>query len=258
MSETNQHYTVVTTNAPYIPTDEARKNVGPSEINIFDDPYLQQLWLNLINEYKHVFKKISLTPKVRFIIPIYNAHKMVENEQENLFKMITELETNNDFLFNFFTKYFQKFEFKNIQLNHLLKNAVNIDRLGFGLRQQINYVNRQISPLNLFDTLLKIQEKSFVTELIPFQPPKDLIEKNKLFIRLQHTTTFERLTYKAYQILQKLIFEDFQLIEYFTLNQVEREKEQCKSFEEKPEYTLLCQKYGKADINYIIQQYLTT
>lgn len=57
MSETNQHYTVVTTNAPYIPTDEPRKNVGPSEINIFDDPYLQQLWLNLIIEYKHVFKK---------------------------------------------------------------------------------------------------------------------------------------------------------------------------------------------------------
>ena len=219
---------------------------------------MQQLWLKLMIEYKHIFKKISLTPRVRFIIPIYNAHKMVEKEQENLFNMITELETNNDFLFNFFTKYFQKFEFKNIQLNHLLKNAVNIDRLGFGLRQQINYVNRQISPFNLFDTLLKIQKESFMTELFPFQPPKDLIEKNKLFIRLQHTTTFEKLTYKAYQILQKLIFEDFQLIEYFTLNQVERETEHCKSFEEKSEYALLCQKYGKADIDYIIHQYLTT
>lgn len=144
---------------------------------------------------------------------------------------------------------------KSARLNNILKNALTISRLDFGLNQQIAYVKSQIRPYNLLDTIERINQETVQTDN-PLITPDELIKKTKLFIRLNRRTTCEKLTYKAYQILQKLIFEDFELIEHFTLNEIKREKEQYKSFEEKPEYTLLCQKYDKADIDYIINQYL--
>ena len=95
MSENPKHYKMISKDSIYIPTDDRYKEIRPYQITIFNDPYLQQLWLRLVVKYKHVFKKISLTPKVRFVIPIYDTHKMIEKEQENLFNIITELETDN-------------------------------------------------------------------------------------------------------------------------------------------------------------------
>lgn len=253
MSENPKHYKMISKDSIYIPTNDRYKEIWPYQITIFNDPYLQQLWLNLVVEYKHVFKKISLTPKVRFVIPIYNAHQMVEKEQENLFNIITELETDNRFLFNVFAKDFQEFKFKNIDLNLLLHNAVTISHLEFGLHNQMSYTKNQIKPENLFNTLQRIEEASAWAKE-QFLTPDDLIEKNNLLIRLQQLITDRRVTYKAYQILQQLFFEDFELFKKYITNS--NQNDENKSLFEKPEYPILCQKYGKTEIKYLTNQYL--
>lgn len=164
MSENPKHYKMISNDSIYITTNDRYKEIWPYQITIYNDPYLQQLWLSLVVEYKHVFKKISLTPKVRFVIPIYDAHKMIEKEQKNLFNIITKLETNNRFLFNFFAKDFKEFKFKNTDLNLLLHNAVTINHLEFGLHNQMSYTKNQIKPENLFDTLQQIEEESAWTK----------------------------------------------------------------------------------------------
>ena len=253
MSENPKHYKMISRDNIYITTNDRYKEIRPYQITIFNDPYLQQLYLNLVVEYKHVFKKISLTPKVRFIIPIYDTHKMVEKEQENLFNIITELETDNRFLFNFFAKDFQEFKFKNIDLNLLLHNAVTINHLEFGLHNQMSYTKKQIKPENLFDTLQRIEEESAWAKE-QFLTPDDLIKKNDLLIRLQHLIADKRVTYKAYQILQQLFFEDFELFKKFITNS--NQSDVSKSLFEKPEYPLICKKYGETEIKYLINQYL--
>lgn len=254
MSESPKHYKMIYDDSIYIPTDDRHKEIWPYLITIFNDPYLQQLWLSLMIKYKHIFKKISLTPKVRFIIPIYDAHKMVEKEQEKLFKIITELENDNQFLFNFFAQDFQKFEYKNADLNLLLNNAVTINYREFALQNQMSYTKRQIQPENLFDTLQRIKEES-AWEKEQFLTPDDLIEKNNLLMKLQQLITDRRVTYKAYQILQQLFFEDSELFKKFITNP--NQNNESWSLFEKPEYPLLCQKYGKTEIKYLIDQYLT-
>lgn len=254
MSENPKHYKMISNDSIYVTTDDRYKEIWPYQITIFNDLYLQQLWLSLVVEYKHVFKKISLTPKVRFVIPIYDAHKMIEKEQENLFNIITELETDNRFLFNFFAQDFQEFKFKNADLNLLLHNAVTINYLEFALHNQISYTKNQIKPENLFDTLQRIKEESSSAKE-QFLTPDDLIKKNNLLIKLQHLITDRRVTYKAYQILQQLFFEDFELFKKFITNP--NQNNESWSLFEKPEYPLLCQKYGKTEIKYLIDQYLT-
>ena len=254
MSENPKHYKMISNDSIYITTNDRYKEIRPYQITIFNNPYLQQLWLHLMIKYKHVFKRISLTPKVRFVIPIYNAHQMVEKEQENLFNIITELEQDNRFLFNFFAQDFQEFKFKNTDLNLLLHNAVKINHLEFGLHNQMSYTKNQIKPENLFDTLQRIEEESAWTKE-PFLTPDDLIKKNNLLIRLQQLITDRRVTYKAYQILQQLFFEDFELFKKFITNS--NQNDENKSLFEKPEYPLLCQKYGETEIKYLINQYLT-
>ena len=254
MSESPKHYKMISNDSIYIPTNDRYKEIWPYLITIFNDPYLQQLWLSLMIEYKHVFKKISLTPKVRFVIPIYDAHKMIEKEQENLFKIIAELENDNQFLFNFFAQDFQKFKFKNVDLDLLLHNAVTINHLEFALQNQMSYTKRQIQPENLFDTLQLIEEES-LWEKEQFLTPDDLIKKNNLLIKLQQLIADRQVTYKAYQILQQLFFEDFELFKKFITNP--NQNNESWSLFEKPEYPILCRKYGKAEIKYLIDQYLT-
>ena len=253
MSENPKHYKMIAKDSIYITTNDRYKEIWPYQIKIFNDPYLQQLWLNLVVEYKHVFKKISLTPKVRFVIPIYDAHKMIEKEQENLFKMITELEKDNCFLFNFFAQDFQEFKCKNTDLNLLLHNAVTISHLEFGLHNQISYTKNQIKPENLVDTLQRIEEEN-AREKEKFLTQNDLIKKNNLLMRLQELVNDRRVTYKAYQILQQLFFEDFELFKKFITNS--NQNDENKSLFEKPEYPLLCQKYGETEIKYLTNQYL--
>lgn len=253
MSENPKHYKMISNDSIYITTDDRYKEIWPYQITIFNDPYLQQLWLSLVVEYKHVFKKISLTPKVRFVIPIYDAHKMIEKEQENLFNIITELETDNRFLFNFFAQDFQEFKFKNADLKLLLHNAVTINYLEFALHNQMSYTKNQIKPENLFDTLQRIEEES-VWAKEQFLTPDDLIKKNDLLIRLQHLIADKRVTYKAYQILQQLFFEDFELFKKFISNS--NQNDVSKSLFEKPEYPFLCKKYDETEIKYLINQYL--
>lgn len=253
MSENPKHYKMISKDSIYIPTNDRYKEIWPYLITIYNDPYLQQLWLSLVVEYKHIFKKISLTPRVRFVIPIYDAHKMIEKEQENLFNIITELETDNRFLFNFFAQDFQEFKFKNTDLNLLLHNAVTINYLEFALHNQMSYTKNQIKPENLFDTLQRIEEESSSAKE-QFITPDDLIKKNNLLIRLQHLIADKRVTYKDYQILQQLFFEDFELFKKFITNS--NQNDENKSLSEKPEYPLLCQKYGETEIKYLTNQYL--
>lgn len=73
-------------------------------------------------------------------------------------------------------------------------------------------------------------------------------------LRLQHLIADKRVTYKTYQILQQLFFEDFELFKKFISNS--NQNDVSKSLFEKPEYPFLCKKYGETEIKYLINQYL--
>ena len=84
------------------------------------------------------------------------------------------------------------------------------------------------------------------TENLKFNTYSNNISNNKLR---------KEVAYKAYQILQQLFFEDFELFKKFITNS--NQNDENKSLFEKPEYPLFCKKYGETEIKYLTNQYLT-
>ena len=62
------------------------------------------------------------------------------------------------------------------------------------------------------------------------------------------------LTHTAYKIIQKLLFEEFELTNnlIITVNS----ENLYKAFCDRPEYDPLCQKYGKSEMEYILNNYM--
>ena len=93
-----------------------------SELCLFEDIYLQQLWLKMLVEYKNEFKQIIRHKNTPIYIPIYRAHKLPLSEQVELYKLVKEFE-DDDIFFNFFDLDFEDFEFEEPNLNKILQNA---------------------------------------------------------------------------------------------------------------------------------------
>lgn len=93
-----------------------------SELCMFEDLYLQQLWLKMLVEYKNEFKQIIRHKNIPIYIPVYKAHKLPLNERIELYKLVKEFE-DDDIFFNFFNLNFEDFEFEEPNLNKILQNA---------------------------------------------------------------------------------------------------------------------------------------
>ena len=233
-----------------IPRTGIRPRVFSREIKLFDDPYFQQLWLDQLVKHKETFIEIANHLGGFFRIPICSAHELIEQEQANLYKIIKELEC-DEITFNFFTNDFQNFQYKDKDLKTLLKQSRNMKIISDDIYQRIHHKPHKIKLYNLEETIEKIEQQTLNQEK-PFRAPIKLIQNNQILKRLPYKINSRKLTVKAYRIIQKLISENFELFHNF----LEYPKNQNTRYEDHPEYLAFCEQYGKAEMDYIINNYL--
>lgn len=222
-------------------------HVYSKKIKLFDDPYFQQLWLNQLVKHKETFIEIANHLGDLFYIPICSAHELIEKEQSNLYKIIKALEC-DEIRFNFFTNDFRSFQYKDKDLKALLKQSRNIKLVSDDIYQRIYHNPRKIKLYNLEETIEKIEKEEQNKEK-PFQAPIELIRHNQILNQLKYKINDKKLTVKAYNIIQKLISENFDLLNNFL-------KYQNVRYEDRTQYHTLCEQYGTAEINYFINEYL--
>lgn len=225
-------------------------HVYSKKIKLFDDPYFQQLWLNQLVKHKETFIEIANHLGDLFYIPICSAHELVEPEQANLYKMIKKLEC-DEITFNFFASSFQNFQYKNKDLKEILKKSKNIKLVGDDTYQRIYTNPSKIKLHNLAETIRKIEQESHDDEK-PFQAPIELIRHNQILNQLKYKINDKKLTVKAYNIIQNILHENIDLLNEF----FEDEENKYVSYENRPQYDTLCEQYGNAEINYLINEYL--
>lgn len=235
---------------PTIPRTGINPHLYSQKIKLFDDPYFQQLWLNQLVKHKETFIEIANHLGDLFYIPICSAHELIKQEQANLYKIIKALEC-DEIRFNFFTNDFRSFQYKDKDLKALLKQSRNIKLVSDDIYQRIYHNPRKIKLYNLEETIEKIEQETQNQEK-PFQIPIELIEDNQMLKRLKYKINDRKLTVKAYHIIQKLIFENFELLHNF----LEHAENQNVKYENRTQYRTLCEQYGTAEINYFINEYL--
>ena len=224
------------------------------ELSLFNDSYLQQIWLKLLVEYKEEFKIIIWQRNSPIYIPIYNAHQLPLSEQVELFKLIKEFE-DDDIFFNFFDNDFEDFEFKEPNLNDILQNAIYMTKITEDNKNQRN----RIALHNLTETIRKVEYFTQHDEK-PFEAPLKLKQKIELLRKLynannKNMTTRTPITQTAYHIFCNIFFsEDFELFHDLVIPH--NANYNRFSYSERPPYHELCQKYGKTQIDYVIHQYL--
>lgn len=247
-----RHHKMIVSNSleSTIPRTGIRPHIYSKRIKLFDEPYFQQLWLNQLVKHKETFIEIANHLGDLFYIPICNAHELIEPEQANLYKIIKELESDK-ITFNFFTNDFQNFQYKEKNLKTLLKQSRNIEIVSDATYQKIYHNPRKIKLYNLEETIEKIEQETQNQEK-PFQIPIELIEDNQMLKRLKYKINDRKLTVKAYRIIQKLIFENFELLYNF----LEHPENQNVKYEDRTQYPTLCEQHGNAEINYFINEYL--
>ena len=233
-----------------IPRTGQNSYVNSRKIKMFEDPYFQQLWLQLLVEHKETFIKIANYLDDIVCIPIYCAHQLIEPEQANLYNMIKELEC-NQIVFNFLNSNFQDFQFKNTDLNSLLSQAENIRVIRDSTYKRI-YFNPGKLRLRKFDETIKNLEREPLREDELFQAPDELIRKYQTLRTLNSKMNGRHLTTKAYKIIQELISKNIELLDDF-LGHIENLNIK---YEIRHQYPELCQQFGKAEIDYIINDYL--
>ena len=225
-----------------------------SELCLFEDIYLQQLWLKMLVEYKNEFKQIIRHKNTPIYIPIYRAHKLPLSEQVELYKLVKEFE-DDDIFFNFFDLDFEDFEFEEPNLNKILQNTIHMLQITQGLRTQRN----RIALHNLKDTITKVEYDTQNDET-PIEFSLELKQKIELLKKLCHsynkgTATQTPFTLTAYNIFCKIFFsEDFEL--FHELVVPNNRYYNNFTYPEHPPYHELCRKYSKTEIDYIIHQYL--
>lgn len=225
-----------------------------SELCLFQDMYLQQLWLKTLVEYKDHFKQIIRHKNTPIYIPIYRAHKLPLSEQSELYKLVKKFE-DDDIFFNFFDLDFEDFEFEEPNLNTILKNAKHMSQI---TKEHLTQ-HKCIELHNLKNTINRLEYYTNIDET-PFEAPLRLKQKIKLLRKLYHiehknTFTQNPITQTAYNIFCKIFFsEDFELFHELVIP--DNRYYNSFSYPERPPYRELCQKYSKTEIEYIIHQYL--
>lgn len=252
MTNPIQHYKMIVSDTfvTTIPRTGQNSHVNSRKIKMFEDPYFQQLWLQLLVEHRETFVEIANCLDDIVCIPIYCAHQLIEPEQANLYNMIKELEC-NQITFNFFKSNFQNFQFKNKDLNNLLSKAENIHVIRDSTYQRI-YFNPGKFRLRKFNETIETLEKETLREGKTFQVSDELIRKYQTLRTLNSKMNGRHLTTKAYKIIQELISKNIELLDDF-LGHIENLNVK---FEIRHQYPELCQQFGKAEINYLINDYL--
>lgn len=252
MTSAIQHHKMIVSNVfeTAIPRTGQNSYVNSRKIKMFEDPYFQQIWLQLLVEHKETFIEIANCLDDIVCIPIYCAHRLIEPEEVNLYNMIKELEC-NQITFNFFKSNFQNFQFKNKDLNNLLSQAENIQVIRDSTYQRI-YFNPGKLRLHKFNETLETLERESLREEKSFQVLDELIRKYQLLGKLKGKMNGRCLTIKAYKIIQELISKNSELLEDF-LGHIENRN---LKYEIRHQYPELCQQFGKAEIDYLINDYL--
>ena len=235
-----------------IPRTGIKPNIHSREIKMFRDPYFQQLWLTQLVKHKETFIEIANHLGDFFYIPIWCAHELIELEQANLCKMIKKLEC-DEITFNFFASSFQNFQYKNKDLKDILRKSKNIKLVSDATYQRIYTNPIKIKLDNLEETIKKIEQENQNKEK-PFRAPIELIRHNQILNQLKYKMNDKRLTVKAYKIIQELISKNSELFNDFLKNIENRNLK----YEIRHQYPELCQQFGKAEIDYLINDYLRT
>ena len=253
MDKTIQHYKTVFKYNHTIdgPNDYVYTSSG---LCMFEDLYLQQLWLKMLVEYKDEFKQIIRHKNTPIYIPVYRAHKLPLNEQIELYKLVKEIE-DDDIFFNFFNLDFEDFKFEEPNLNKILQNA----NLMLEITKEHLMQLERIALCELKDTIEKVERDTHNSQT-PFEAPLKLKQKIELLRKLydgydKGTATRTPLTQTAYHIFSKIFFsEDFELFHELVIPN--NRYYNSFSYPERPAYRELCQKYDKTEIDYLIHQYL--
>lgn len=249
MTTTIRHHKIIVSDSleSTIPRTGIKTHIHSRKIKMFWDPYFQQLWLNQLVKYKETFIEIANHLGGFLYIPICCAHELIESEQANLYKIIKKLEC-DEITFNFFTNNFQNFQYKNKDLKNILKKSQSIKMVSDAAYQRIYTNPNKIKLDNLKETIKKIEQESQNKEK-PFQAPIELIRHNRILNQLKYKIKDKKFTVKAYNIIQKLISENFELLNIFL-------EYQNVKYEDRAQYSTLCEQYGNAEINYFINDYL--
>lgn len=225
-----------------------------SELCMFEDLYLQQLWLKMLVEYKDEFKQIIRHKNTPIYIPVYRAHKLPLNEQIELYKLVKAFE-DSDIFFNFFDLDFEDFEFQEPNLNAILQNANHMSQITEEHIEQ----RKRIALYKLKDTINRLEYYTRIDET-PFEAPLKLNQKVELLRKIydnhnKATATRVPFTQTAYHIFSKIFFSEvFELSHELIIP--DNRYYNSVSYFERPPYLELCQKYSKTEINYLIHQYL--
>lgn len=219
-----------------------------SDLRFFNDPYFQQLWLNMLTKYQNTFHQLSLRIQEPLFIPIYKGHILPLNEQSKLLNMIGKIQ-NENVGFIFFDFDFRSFEFKEPKLNQLLIDY----RTNRIIEEHFIKNTHRIEPKYLVNTIRKIENDTYETEN-PFEAPFELKQHIELLAKLYRDNENNPLSTTAYHILLKILSTDLELFHDFVIPH--NRANIYKMHDERPPYQELCQKYGKIEIDYLIHEYL--
>lgn len=250
MSDKSMCYKIVSNN-DYIEihTDYRHKTkYSTSDLAFFNDPYLQQLWLNMLVTYRKTIQDLVHQIQEPIFIPIYEGHILSLDEQTKLLDMIEQIQ-NENIGFIFFDFDFKNFEFKESKLNQLLIDY----RTNRIIEEHFIKNTHRIEPTNLEGAIREIEEDTYETEK-PFEAPFEIKQHIELLVRLYKDNKNKRLTKTAYHILLKILSKDFDLFHDFVIPR--NRMYIYKTHDERLPYNELCQKYGKTEIDYLIHEYL--
>lgn len=228
-------------------------NYTAPRISVLEDPYYQQLWLGILADYKYAIADIVTRTCTPVCIPIYKAHTLPQEEQTKLFEMIEALKS-EQVCFNFINYDFNDFEYKDPNLNQLLTNAKNTKEMDENFFKMAVTNPHKLSLISLRETINDI-ELDYKLRGQTYIFSQELVNKFRLLQKLYFRDNQRKpLTYTAYKLIQKLIIEDFGLTKNFLLTP--SAENQYNAFRDRPEYAPLCQKYGKSEIEYILNNYV--
>ena len=228
-------------------------NYTAPRISVLEDPYYQQLWLGILTEYKYVITDIVTRTCTPVCISIYKAHTLPQDEQAKLFEMIETLKSEH-ISFNFINYDFNEFEYKDPRLNRLLANAKNIKEMDEDFFRMAVTNPHELNLVSINETMEDIEFKARQRDET-FNVPQEFRDKLKFLRKMYYKDNHRKpLTHTAYKIIQKLLFEDFELTNKLIVSV--NSENLYKAFCERPEYAPLCQKYGKSEMEYILNNYV--
>lgn len=253
MTTCNGHYKIVLPpNHTTIRRIDSYNYTAP-RISLLEDPYYQQLWLEILTEYNDTFMDIVARACTPVCIPIYKAHTLPQEEQAKLFEMIEALSSDH-ISFNFINYDFNEFEYKDSNLNNLLTNARNITAMDETFFQMMMTNPHKLNLVSLHETIQDIEFQARHRRQ-RINIPQEFLDKLKLLRKMYYKDNLRKpLTHTAYKIMQKLLFEDFELTKNLILTP--NSENLYNAFCDRPEYTPLCQKYGKSEMEYILNNYM--